>query len=50
MAEQSSTATPRLLRFQARTAHSTSLLADFPLSGVEETISTASWLEITSHT
>ena len=50
MAEISSMAMPLFLFFQARTAHSTSLLADFSLSGVEKTTRTASWLEITSHT
>lgn len=41
-AEMSSTAIPRLLRFQARAAHSTRRLADFALLGVEDTICTAS--------
>lgn len=42
IAEMSSIAKPRFLRFHARAAHSTSLLADFSLSGVEEIICTAS--------
>lgn len=50
IAEQSSTATPLLTRFHARTAHSTSLFADFALSLADETISTASLLEMTSQT
>lgn len=50
IAVMSSVATPRFFRFHASTAHSTSLLADLFRSGAEETISTASWLEMTSHT
>ena len=50
IAEISSIAMPLLLRFHARIAHSTKCLADSVLSAVEHTISTASWLEITSHT
>lgn len=50
IAEISSIAIPFLLRFQARAALSTRRLAAFALSGVEDTISTASWLDITSHT
>jgi len=50
IAEISSIAMPRLLRFHARIAHSTKRLDESVLSGVEDTISTASWLEITSHT
>ena len=50
IAEMSSIAIPCLLRFHACTAHSTRRLADLALSGVEDTICTASWLEITSHT
>lgn len=49
IAEISSIAMPRFLYFHALAAHSTSLLADFSLSLVEETISTASWFEMTSH-
>ncbi|KAE8125218.1 hypothetical protein FH972_020051 [Carpinus fangiana] len=41
---------PRFFCFQAPTAHSTSLLAYFSLSAVEETICRASWLETTSYT
>lgn len=50
IAEMSSIAMPRFLVFHARAAHPTSLLAVFFLSGHEETILTASWLEMTSHT
>lgn len=50
IAEISSIATPLLLRFHASAACSTSRLADFPLSGIEDTISTASWFVTTSHT
>ena len=50
IAEISSIAMPLLLRFHARIAHSTKRLDESVLSGVEDTISTASWLEITSHT
>ena len=50
IAEISSMAIPFLLRFHACAAHSTRCLADLALSGVEDTICTASSLEITSHT
>lgn len=50
MTEISSIAIFLFLYFQARIAHWISLLAAFALSGVDETICTASSLEITSHT
>lgn len=50
IAEQSSTAMPRRLCLHARTAHSTSRFAAFPLSGVPATICTASSFDSTSHT
>lgn len=50
MAEISSVAIPFLLRFQARIARSTNRLADLALSCIDDTISTASSFEITSHT
>lgn len=43
-------AIPRLFLFQALTACSTSRLAAFARSAVEETMSMASWFDITSHT
>jgi len=49
IAEMSSIAIPGLLRFHAQAACFTSLLADFSL-GAEETICTASSLEMTSQT
>lgn len=49
-AEISSMAIPRLFLFQALTACCTSRLAAFARSAVEETISMASWFDITSHT
>lgn len=45
----SSMAIPRLFFFQAWTACSTNLLAALGRSVVKETISIASWFEITSH-
>lgn len=50
IADMSSMANPIFLYFQARTAHFTKFFADFSLSRIDETISTASSLEITSHT
>uniref|UniRef100_A0A0D9WFK5 Uncharacterized protein n=1 Tax=Leersia perrieri TaxID=77586 RepID=A0A0D9WFK5_9ORYZ len=47
IAEQSSTAMPRRLRLQARTANSTSRFAAFSLSGVVATICTASSFDTT---
>lgn len=46
----SSIAIPFLLRFHSRTARSTRHLADLALSDVDDTISTASSFETTSHT
>ena len=46
----SSLAMPRFFDFHAREAQSTSLLADISLFDVEETIWTASWFDMTSHT
>lgn len=48
-AEISSMAIPRLFFFHARTACSTNRLAALERSAVDDTISIASWLGITSH-
>lgn len=50
IADISSIAMPFLLLIHSCLAHFTSLSAAFSLFGVEATIFTATWLEITSHT